>query len=61
MAVPDGFNIETARRYTNPKTQAETFYEELVRASFVEYRGNLWHFLPAVRQIFLRYREMKGK
>lgn len=61
MAVPDGFNLETARRFTNPKSQAEPFFEELVQASFVEYRGNLWHFLPAVRQIFLRYREMKGK
>ena len=61
MAVPDGFNLETARRFTNPKTQAEPFFEALVQASFVEYRGNLWHFLAPVRQIFLRYREMKGK
>jgi hypothetical protein len=61
MAQPDGFNLETVRRYTNPKSQAEAFYEELTRASFVEIRGNLWHFLPAVRQIFLRYRELKGR
>jgi hypothetical protein len=61
MAGPDGFNLETVRRYTNPKSQAEPFFEELTQASFVEYRGNLWHFLPAVRRIFLRYRELKGR
>ncbi len=60
MAVPDGFNLETVRKYTNPKAQAEPFFDVLRAASFAEYRGGMWHFLGPVRQIFLRYREMKG-
>jgi len=60
MAVPDGFNLETVRKYTNPKSQAEPFFDVLRAASFSEYRGGMWHFLGPVRQTFLRYREMKG-
>jgi hypothetical protein len=61
MAIPDGFNFEVVRRVlgTGDDEQAKAVLQRLCEASFVEEQGGKLHFLPTVRQVFLRYDELK--
>jgi hypothetical protein len=61
MAIPDGFNFEVVRRVlgTEDEEQSKAVLQRLCEASFVEEQGGKLHFLPTVRQVFLRYDELK--
>lgn len=56
MAGPESFNLATIKRINNLRPQAELLFEQLLKSSFVSFKGTYWQFQPSVRQILLKYR-----